>query len=178
MSEKKIPEPAVPVQKKPLVERRRSARPFENKSIQVEERATDSAWALFEAVQNSPASDNPVPRRSTLPVSNEDHDGHDDADSAIASLIIDVDSTSPDSISNASSPEKINRPAQVDQALAEIRRQFPQIADKIDLDWGNPGCQKYLQKLLSDSYNRDQSVRAGFSTAVARALMNLLSLHP
>lgn len=154
-------------------------REFENKGVQVDEKATDSAWALFEDIQT------PVPPAGSKGQNVQKQTdiektpaAADDLVDALERLVANANQQKPPGSAATGTRPKERRPAQVEQALNDIRMQHPQIATKIDLDWGAPTCQAYIQKLLSDSYGRDQSVRAGFSPAVARALMNLLSLHP
>ncbi len=178
MSEKEPLSPQSAQPSAPLVERRRTPRPFENKTTQVVEKATDSAWALFEDVDASLSVPTPGRPGDAKPDAHQQPPNDAEASAAIESMIINMGGSETGAPAQTGGKEPIIKTPQVEEALAEIRRQHPQIANKIDLDWGHKTCTAYIQSLLSDSYSRDQNVRSGFSTPVARALMNLLSLHP
>lgn len=150
-------------------------RSFESKSTQVDETSSDSAWALFDDA--APAA--PSGQRSTSDAGLAKPPDRDCATSTNKPALASGNAAqSPEPRKQLTATPHGERPKQVDKALSQIHQHHPAIASKLDLSWGTAECHNYLQKLLSDSYGREESVRSGFSIDEARALMILVSLHP
>ena len=150
-------------------------RSFESKSTQVRETSSDSAWALFDSA--APVA--PSGQRSTKDTGLSKPPDRDSATSTNNPALASGNAAqSPEPRKQLTVAPHGERTKQVDKALSQIRQHHSAIASKLDLSWGTAECHNYLQKLLYDSYGREESVRAGFSIDVARALMILVSLHP
>lgn len=71
----------------------------------------------------------------------------------------------------------LNRQAQIDHAFEILRKHHARIADSIQLFWGHPECDEFIQKLVFNADDESVRVRAGFKPEVLEAIMNLSSLH-
>lgn len=67
---------------------------------------------------------------------------------------------------------------QIQAALSLLEEHHPRIALAIQATWGNPECTSYIERLLEDSFDARNQVRAGFKPQVSEALMLLHALHP
>jgi hypothetical protein len=70
-----------------------------------------------------------------------------------------------------------NRQAQIDHEFAILRKHHARIADSIQLFWGHPECDEFIQKLVFNSDDEYVRARAGFKPEVLEAIMKLSSLH-
>ncbi|WP_210546732.1 hypothetical protein [Rhodoferax sp. PAMC 29310] len=73
--------------------------------------------------------------------------------------------------------DELNRQAKIDHEFGILRKHHARIADSIQLFWGYPECDEFIQKLLFNPGDEFVRARAGFKPEVLEAIMNLSSLH-
>ncbi len=73
--------------------------------------------------------------------------------------------------------DDLNPQAKIDREFRILRRHHARIADSIQLFWGHPECDEFIQKLIFNSGDEFVRARAGFKPEVLEAIMNLSALH-
>lgn len=73
--------------------------------------------------------------------------------------------------------DDLNRQAKIDHEFGILRKHHARIADSIQLFWGHPECDEFIQKLVFNAEDEFVRARAGFKPEVLEAIMNLSSLH-
>lgn len=73
--------------------------------------------------------------------------------------------------------DELNRQARIDHEFEILRKHHARIADSIQLFWGHPECDEFIQKLVFNAGDEYVRARAGFKPEVLDAIMTLSSLH-
>lgn len=73
--------------------------------------------------------------------------------------------------------DELNREARIAREFRILRKHHARIADSIQLFWGHPECDVFIQKLVFNAEDEFALTRAGFKPEVLEAIMNLSVLH-
>lgn len=73
--------------------------------------------------------------------------------------------------------DELSREARIDHEFEVLRKHHARIADSIQLFWGHPECDEFIQHLVFNTDEEYVRTRAGFKPEVLEAIMNLSSLH-
>lgn len=73
--------------------------------------------------------------------------------------------------------EALSREARIEREFGILRKHHARIADSIQLFWGHPECDEFIQKLIFNADDESVRARAGFKPEVLDAIMNLSGLH-
>ncbi len=69
------------------------------------------------------------------------------------------------------------RQVRIDGELAIVRAHHERIAKAIEMFWGHPECENYIQQLIISGGDRSDQTREGFKSEVISALISLAALH-
>jgi hypothetical protein len=72
---------------------------------------------------------------------------------------------------------ELPKQTQIDHEMAIIRAHHARIANAIDVFWGHPDCDEYLQQLIISGGDGFGNARIGFKHEIVAALINLSTLH-
>jgi hypothetical protein len=73
--------------------------------------------------------------------------------------------------------DDLNRQARINHEFGVVRKHHARIADSIQLFWGHPECDEFIQKLIFNAGDEYVRARAGFKPEILEAIMNLSNLH-